>query len=78
MNFLAFAGSNSKYAKLGAEPAGFLAGLWHGLMIPITFLISLSNPGVRVYEVNNNGSWYDLGFLLGIALIFGGGTSAAT
>jgi len=38
-NALAVAGPNSKYQQPGAKPAGFWAGLWHGLISPITFLI---------------------------------------
>lgn len=29
---------------------------------------------VRFYEVNNNGGWYDFGFLLGIRVFLGGGS----
>ncbi len=76
-NVLAVAGPNSKYAH-GAEPAGFWAGLWHGLIVPITFLVSLLDPGVRIYEPNNSGLWYDLGFIIGVSGTFGGGGSTAT
>ncbi len=74
-NVLAVAGSDSKYAAPGAEPAGFLAGLWHGLICPITFFVSLFKPGVRIYEVNNCGGWYDFGFLLGASGSLGGSGS---
>ena len=43
------AGPNSKHALPGAKPAGFWAGLWHGLFSPITFLLSLFIAGVRIY-----------------------------
>jgi len=72
MNVLSVAGPGSKYQVAGAAPAGFLAGLWHGLICPITFIVSLFNPQVRIYEVKNKGSLYDLGFLLGAIIIFGG------
>jgi hypothetical protein len=39
---------------------------------PITFLISLFDNDVNVYEVNNNGNWYDFGFMLGVATVFSG------
>jgi hypothetical protein len=32
---------------------------------------------VRIYEVNNNGRWYDFGFIIGVSGAFGGGGSAA-
>ena len=74
-NILAVAGPNSKYSEAGVEPAGFLAGLWHGLIIPITFLVSLFHSGVRIYESNNSGLSYDFGFFLGAAGTLGGGGS---
>ncbi len=61
-NILAIAGPNSKYKQPGARLAGFWAGLWHGLMSPLTFLISLFSPGVRIYETQNRGRWYRLRF----------------
>jgi len=60
------AGSNSRYAVPGADPAGFFAGLWHGIISPITFIVSLFHDGVAIYEVNNSGGWYDFGFLIGV------------
>ncbi|WP_410645118.1 hypothetical protein [Amycolatopsis sp. lyj-346] len=47
---------------------GFWLGLWHGFICPITFLVSLFNDHVGVYEVHNNGHWYDFGFVFGILL----------
>ena len=74
-NVLAVAGPNSRYQQTAAQPAGFWAGFWHGLISPITFIVSLFKPGVRIYEINNRGRLYDFGFLLGIAGAFGGGES---
>ena len=48
--------------------AGFWLGLWHGAIAPITFIISLFNPRVQMYEVHNNGGWYDFGFVIGIGI----------
>lgn len=53
--------------------AGFLKGIWHGLISPITFIISLFSRNVRFYEVHNNGGWYNFGFVLGAGLFLGGG-----
>jgi hypothetical protein len=60
---------NTKY---DAKPAGFWAGLWHGLICVITFIISLFSDSVEMYEVANNGGWYNFGFLLGAAIALGG------
>ena len=72
-NILLVAGPNSKYNEPDVKPAGFLAGLWHGLICPITFLIGVFSPKVGIYEVNNKGSWYDFGFLIGVSASIGGG-----
>ena len=53
--------------------AGFWLGLWQGAIAPITFLISLFSNRVNVYEVHNNGNWYNFGFVLGAGILFGGG-----
>jgi hypothetical protein len=53
--------------------AGFWRGLWHGLISPVTFIISVFTKDVRIYEVHNNGSWYNFGFVLGAGLFLQGG-----
>jgi hypothetical protein len=53
--------------------AGFWLGLWQGLISPITFVISLFTSQVSIYEAHNDGSWYNLGFVLGSGILFGGG-----
>ncbi|MBN1138796.1 MAG: hypothetical protein JXM73_19585 [Anaerolineae bacterium] len=65
VNKLAVAGPNSKFKLPDAEPAGFWAGVWHGSIMPITFVVSLFKPGVGIYETHNNGGWYNFGFVLG-------------
>lgn len=71
-NALAVAGPDSKYQQPNAQPAGFWAGFWHGLISPITFLVSLFNRSVRIYETNNRGRLYDFGFVIGVSGAFGG------
>ncbi len=58
------------------QPAGFWHGLWHGVISVVAFVISLFNGDVTVYEVHNTGAWYNLGFLLGVTSIWGGGSGA--
>lgn len=74
-NILAVAGENSKYKLINAQPAGFFAGFWHGLIVPFTFIISIFNPNVRIYETNNRGLLYDFGFILGASSSIGGSGS---
>ncbi len=59
------------------EVAGFWKGIWHGLISPITFVISLFSKSVYVYEVHNNGGWYNFGFLMGASITFGGSGGGA-
>jgi hypothetical protein len=59
------------------EVAGFWLGLWHGIIAPITFVISLFNDNVSIYEIHNNGGWYNFGFILGLAAMWGSGGGAA-
>lgn len=61
----------------GEEIAGFLMGLWHGVIAPVTFIISLFNKAIEFYEVHNNGGWYSFGFLLGASIVLGGGSGGA-
>lgn len=49
--------------------AGILLGIWHGIISPVTMVISFVNKDVQMYEVHNNGSQYNLGFLIGVALL---------
>jgi hypothetical protein len=49
----------------GEGSAGFWLGLWQGLILPVTFVVSLFNDSVAVYEVDNRGHLYDLGFVFG-------------
>ena len=57
--------------------AGFWQGLWQGAISPFTFIISLFSDAVYVYEIHNNGGWYNFGFLLGASIIFGGSGGGA-
>jgi hypothetical protein len=57
----------------GGDVAGFWLGLWQGIIVPFTFLISLFKDSVNVYEIHNNGNWYNFGFVLGASMLLGGG-----
>jgi hypothetical protein len=45
---------------------GFWTGLIHGMIAPVSFILSLFIKHIDVYAVNNDGSWYTFGFLLGV------------
>ena len=51
---------------LRAVIPGFWMGLWHGIIAPIAFIVSLFSDHVRIYASPNSGLWYDFGFMIGI------------
>ncbi|MEU0465202.1 hypothetical protein ABZ215_14450 [Amycolatopsis sp. NPDC006131] len=63
------AGPNDAVQSNPPAPAGFWLGVWHGIICPIAFIVSLFNDSVGIYEVHNNGNWYNFGFVAGIALM---------
>lgn len=64
--------SNQEEGTPGADGvAGFWAGLWQGLILPIAFVVSLFDDGVGIYEIHNNGNWYNFGFFIGTWIVFG-------
>jgi hypothetical protein len=54
------------------RPAGFLSGIWHGWIAPVSLIIGLFNHNIRIYEVINTGWWYDFGFYIAVISGFGG------
>ncbi|MDW7759976.1 MAG: hypothetical protein SCM96_04975 [Acidobacteriota bacterium] len=62
-----------KTADAKGQTAGFFLGLWHGFISPVTFIVSVFTRNVRFYEVHNNGTWYNFGFVLGAGLFLSGG-----
>ena len=68
---------NVDVPDIDGKSAGFWSGLWHGIITPVTFIISLFTDNVNIYEVFNTGNWYDFGFMLGICIIFSGGAGGA-
>lgn len=73
------AGPNDLVGSPGADGtvAGFWRGFWHGFISFFSFVASLFKDNVSVYEVHNNGTWYNLGFILGVMSFFGGGGGGA-
>ncbi|MCG6955052.1 MAG: hypothetical protein LJF04_03595 [Gemmatimonadetes bacterium] len=72
------AGPNELMGSPGPDGtlAGFWRGLWQGFIAFFAFVVSLFKDNVGVYEVHNNGTWYNLGFMLGVMTFFGGGGGA--
>lgn len=64
----ASAPANTAVSHAAGTP-GFWQGLWHGLISPVTFVISLLNDHVGIYAVRNDGGWY-AGFMIGVSTVF--------
>ncbi|MBU6426990.1 hypothetical protein KGQ27_01995 [Patescibacteria group bacterium] len=58
--------------------AGFWRGLWHGMICPIMFIVPLFSDNVSIYEIRNNGGWYNFGFLLGAGSSLGSSGASAS
>lgn len=53
------------------EAVGFWYGLWHGMICPISWFVSLFSDETAIYAIYNNGGWYDFGFVLGAGILGG-------
>ncbi|KKU09773.1 MAG: hypothetical protein UX13_C0031G0012 [Candidatus Woesebacteria bacterium GW2011_GWB1_45_5] len=52
------------------EVCGFWNGLWDGWTGFFAILASIFGGNYSMYEVHNNGNWYDFGFWLGAGALF--------
>ncbi len=57
--------------EMPKEP-GFFIGIFHGLISFFTMILSFFTD-VEMYSRSNSGSWYDLGFVIGAMIFYGGG-----
>lgn len=53
------------------ETVGFWYGLWHGVIIVVSFVVSLFDDTVSIYAIYNSGGWYDFGYVLGVMIVLG-------
>jgi hypothetical protein len=53
------------------DPAGFFLGIWHGWIAPLSLILGVFDPSIRVYEQFNTGWLYDFGFYIAIIGGFG-------
>lgn|ERR1035437_293760 len=53
----------------GEHTYGFWGGVWHGMISQIAFVGSLFSDDIAVYAVNNNGGWYNFGFVGGFGVM---------
>ena len=57
-----FAGDTS---SITMGTPGFLMGVWHGILAPLTLILRFFLDNVQMYATPNSGLGYDAGFLLG-------------
>ncbi len=53
------------------KKAGFFWGYWHGLIAPISLILSYFKQHLSIYEIHNNGFWYNLAYYIAILSGFG-------
>jgi len=73
---LLLGGCASRSMENAGNPPGFFYGLFHGFVILFSFIGSLFTD-YEIYALPNSGGWYDLGFLLGASMFFGGGGASS-
>lgn len=47
------------------ETAGIFSGLWHGVISPVTMIVSFFTDKIHFYDANNTGELYDIGYFVG-------------
>lgn len=67
---LLFSGCIPRRAEHPEKPAGIFSGIWHGWIAPLSLLLGLFGDRA-IYETNNTGWSYDLGFYCSIIAGFG-------
>ena len=65
----ACAAGNGTYSP--EDTAGFFSGIWHGWIAPFALLAHIFDGDIRIYETNNTGIWYDVGFYIAVISGFG-------
>jgi hypothetical protein len=60
------------------DPPGFFTGVWNGLTIFFSLIGHLFDNIVRIYAFPNSGGWYDFGYFIGVCILGGGGSAAAS
>jgi hypothetical protein len=71
------------YVHVGAIPQNtptsyntFIWGILDGFLVAVNLFVSLFRHGTTIYQFPNSGTWYNLGFVMGISSFFGGGYSS--
>jgi hypothetical protein len=54
-----------------SDQAGFFSGIWHGWIAPLALIAHIFDGDIRIYETDNDGIWYDVGFYIAVISGFG-------
>jgi hypothetical protein len=60
---------HAKPAPEGASGAGFVSGVWNGLMLPLNLIRSIFYTDASILDTHNSGKWYIIGFVIGAIVI---------
>lgn len=52
--------------ETASQSAGFISGIWDGWTVFFAFIGKMFGYNYNIYEVHNNGNWYNFGFLIGV------------
>ena len=63
-------------AAINPNGPGFLAGVGHGFIFPVAWIVSLFTDQIAVYAVPNNGGWYNFGYFIGVCVLGVGARSS--
>jgi hypothetical protein len=64
-------------SEIRTTPADFWIGLWQGIIICLSFIASWYDNNVILYQAQNNGFWYNAGFIFGICIAVGSGSKGS-
>ncbi len=65
------------YEVTATSHYGFLYGVMHGFLAPFAVIAQLFDKNIILYSSVNNGFLYNLGFMIGISMIIGGGCKSS-
>ncbi len=69
-------GMPTRNVDLSGAPANFWLGLWQGLIVCLSFIASWFDNNIVLYQVYNDGFWYNLGYIIALFVSVGGGGGA--
>jgi len=64
-------------ATVEAQAAGFGLGLWQGILVYLSFIVSWFDKDITIYQAGNSGFWYNAGYIIGLSISVGGSAKAS-